>query len=68
MLDMITKTQFNPVPTKSSYLNFHPPEAVHRYRDPQLKEGENYSSSSLIWDKTFAIFNVLTLISADEAD
>ena len=26
-----------------SYLNFHPLEAVARYRDPQLQVGENYS-------------------------
>ena len=24
-------------------LNFHPPEVMSRYRDPQLQAGENYS-------------------------
>ena len=33
----------NPFPAKSIYLNFHPLEAVSRYRDPQLQVGENYS-------------------------
>ena len=33
----------NPYPVKLIYLNFHPPEVVARYRDPQLQVGENYS-------------------------
>ena len=33
----------NPYLTESIYLNFHPLEVVSRYRDPQLKVGENYS-------------------------
>ena len=31
-----------PLPTYPTS-NFHPLEAVSRYRDPQLKVGENYS-------------------------
>ena len=34
---------FNPLPAKSSYINFHPPEVVSRHRDPQLQVGEKYS-------------------------
>ena len=34
---------FLPYPAKSIYLNFHPYEAVSRYRDPQLQVSENYS-------------------------
>ena len=33
----------NPLPARLSYLNFNPLEVVHRYRDPQLQVGENYS-------------------------
>ena len=29
-------------PAKLIYLNFHPPEVVSRYRNPQLQVGENY--------------------------
>ena len=32
----------NPYPAKLIYFNFHPLEVVSRYRDPQLKVGENY--------------------------
>ena len=31
------------LPPKLPYLNFHPPDAVSRYRDPQRQVGENYS-------------------------
>ena len=33
----------NPHPVKLIYLNFQPLEVVSRYRDPQLKMGENYA-------------------------
>ena len=35
--------EINPYPAKLIYLNFHPLEAVSRYRDPQPQVGENYS-------------------------
>ena len=31
----------NPYPAELIYLNFHPPEVVSRYRDPQLQVPEN---------------------------
>ena len=34
--------EFNPLPTKLFYFNFHPVEVVSRYREPQLQLGENY--------------------------
>ena len=33
----------NPGTPKLNNLNFHPPEVVIRYRDPQLQAGEIYS-------------------------
>ena len=33
----------NPLHAKLSYLNFHPLEAVSRYRDPQLQVDDNYA-------------------------
>ena len=33
----------NPLTAKLFNLNFHPPEVVSRWRDPQLQVSENYS-------------------------
>ena len=35
--------RFNPLTAKLFNLNFHPPEVVSRWRDPQLQVSENYS-------------------------
>ena len=35
--------RIKPLPPKLVCLNFHPPEVVSRYRDPQLQVDENYS-------------------------
>ena len=48
----------NPFPAKVTYLNFHPPEVVSRYRDPQLQAGENYSYLL----KHFGPNNLITVI------
>ena len=34
---------FNPYHAEYIYSNFHPPEVVYRYRDPQPQVVENYS-------------------------
>ena len=52
-----------------SYFNFHQPEVVSRYRDPQLQVCENYFSlilffTHLIWNQTFANFNHIVVLSA----
>ena len=39
--------------TVCNYLNFHPPEVVSRYREPQLQVGENYSPLVIHFDKLF---------------
>ena len=33
----------NPLLAKFSYLNFHPPEVVFPYRNPNFQVGEDYS-------------------------
>ena len=40
--------------------NFHPPEVVSRYREPQLQVGENYSHLR----SNFANLDVYTIISS----
>ena len=36
---LLCLTYFNPLPSMLFYLNFHPHDAVSRYRDPQLQVG-----------------------------
>ena len=51
---LVEKThRTNPYPAKVIYLNFHPPELVSRYRDPQPQVVENYSYF-LIRNRTLA--------------
>ena len=40
---LLKKNILDPQTVKLNHLNFHPPEAVSRYSDPQLQVGENYS-------------------------
>ena len=41
--DLYTWTTINPYPAQLIDLNFHPPEVVSPYRNPQLQLGKNYS-------------------------
>ena len=41
--DNYIKPLANSLSAKLWYLNFHQPEVVCRYRDPQLQVGEHYS-------------------------
>ena len=48
----------NIIISNSSYLNFHPLQAVSRYRDPQLQAGGNYPNICLICDQTFSNLDI----------
>ena len=43
LTNAVTLNMLNPLTAKLINLNFHPPEVVSRWRDPQLQVSENYA-------------------------
>ena len=50
---------FNPLTAKLFNWNFHPPEVVSRWRDPQLQVSENYSDLTKMEVNKFQILLIL---------
>ena len=53
----------NALPAKLFNLNFHPPEVVSRWRDPQLQVSENYSDLAKWRSTVFKYFRLMSHFS-----